>query len=302
MQCPISIRSIVIGSMAVLFLLTDVAGAAPQQVDRKQFFDTVRAKYHPKGKFNQTQVDSYNGFIDYWESRADLDDPRWLAYALATAYHETRMQPVREGFCKTDQCSRRAVKRLWQRGRIKRNYAAADPKTGNSYYGRGYVQLTHAYNYKKMGRELGLGDKLYLEPDLVLQPEVATKILWIGMIKGSFRSPHKLSRYFNSRASDWVNAREIINGDKRKLGRQIGGYGQFYKAKAIRLVEAPPPVDVPEDLVTEVIQDEAVASVSPKPRPGPAEPAGQAGGATSVKPGGGADLGCDCAGNPTQTL
>src|SRR5947208_14510667 len=33
-------------------------------------------------------------------------------------------------------------------------------KKSHTYYGRGYVQLTHAGNYKKLGVELGLGEFL----------------------------------------------------------------------------------------------------------------------------------------------
>lgn len=44
-----------------------------------------------------------NAILSEWEARGLLDK-RWLAYMLATAFHETgsRMQPVRETFASSD--------------------------------------------------------------------------------------------------------------------------------------------------------------------------------------------------------
>lgn len=96
------------------------------------------------------------------------------------------------------------------------NYAARHPN-GNSYYGRGYVQLTHGGNYKKMGKRLGLGDALYDRPDDVMKPAVGGRILLVGMIEGLFRPAHgKLAGYFDGTAQRWFDARDLINGDKNK--------------------------------------------------------------------------------------
>lgn len=52
---------------------------------------------------SQSQVDGINGILDAFATHGDGRD-KTLAYALATAYHETgaRMVPVREGFAKDD--------------------------------------------------------------------------------------------------------------------------------------------------------------------------------------------------------
>ncbi|ACE93042.1 hypothetical protein AMC90_CH04053 [Rhizobium phaseoli] len=49
------------------------------------------------GSLWQSQVDGLNKILDEWERRG-LSDVRWLAYMLATTFHETggKMQPVRE--------------------------------------------------------------------------------------------------------------------------------------------------------------------------------------------------------------
>ncbi|TOE35570.1 hypothetical protein CGJ43_25525, partial [Vibrio parahaemolyticus] len=59
---------------------------------------------------------------------------QYLAYVLATTYHETghTMKPIEE----------------WGKGQG-RPYGEPDPETGQTYYGRGYVQLTWLANYIK---------------------------------------------------------------------------------------------------------------------------------------------------------
>ena len=178
---------------------------------------------------------------------------------MATAYHETRLLPVREGYKKTDAAARKFVRWAWNKKIIKLPYHRPDSKTGHVYYGRGFIQLTWAENYKKMGRAIGMGDELYLNPDLVLMPEVAAKVLTVGMIKGKFRykrskeekvgivqkvknvfkgkrsnseykysGPQKLKLYFNDVENEWVKARNIINGDGKNYGAQVAGYGKKF--------------------------------------------------------------------------
>ncbi|MBW4521008.1 MAG: hypothetical protein KME16_15055 [Scytolyngbya sp. HA4215-MV1] len=193
-------------------------------IDRKKFFDNYRVQFHPT--LTQKQVNGYNAMLNYWET-ASLQDLRWLAYALATAYHETGelIEPVREGFCKTDAGSIGAVTDLYNRGIIAENYAAPE-SNGNSYFGRGLVQLTFADNYKKMGQALGIGNQLYDNPSLALDLNTSVKILFKGMIDGLFTG-RSLADFFNATTTDWVHARKIINGmDKADT---IADYAQRFK-------------------------------------------------------------------------
>jgi len=193
-------------------------------IDRKKFYDTFKTQFHPT--LTQQQVDGYNGILDYWEA-ASLTDYRWLAYVLATAYHETGrlMAPVREGFCKTDLGSIQAVTKLHTKGIIKYNYAKPEAN-GNSYFGRGLVQLTWADNYKKVGQALGMGSQLYDNPSLALDLDISAKILFKGMIEGLFTG-QSLSDYFNANTTDWIKARKIVNGmDKADA---IAAYAKRFK-------------------------------------------------------------------------
>lgn len=193
-------------------------------IDRKSFFGNYRIHFHPK--LTQKQVDGYDAIFDHWDDLG-LQDLRWLAYILATAYHETggAIEPVREGGCKTDECSIQAVTELYEQGIISENYAIPAPN-GKSYFGRGLVQLTWAANYKTLGDALGIGSQLYDNPSLALDLHMSVKIMFKGMIDGLF-TPQKLAHFFNETGTDWINARTIVNGmDKAET---IADYAKRFK-------------------------------------------------------------------------
>lgn len=194
------------------------------KVDRVEFFTAFESQFNRQ--LNSSQKQGYNAIFDYWD-KSNLDDNRWLAYVLATAFHETGedMQPVREGFASTDQGSINAVTSLYNRGIIGENYALPEAN-GKSYFGRGLVQITWGDNYKKLGQALGIGNQLYDNPSLALNMDIAVKILFVGMVDGLYAPVNSLRMYFSSNQADWVNARKIINGrDKADL---IAGYGQKF--------------------------------------------------------------------------
>lgn len=150
----------VIGAQTASIYFDEIAGklSGGGKVNRAKFFNEFRARF---GKsLSQSQVQGYDAIFDYW-NKSNLTDNRWLAYVLATSFHETGedMQPVREGFCDSDSGSINAVTDIFNRGIISENYAI--PKAnGNSYFGRGLVQITWDYNYQKLGEAIGLGSQL----------------------------------------------------------------------------------------------------------------------------------------------
>lgn len=166
-------------------------------------------------KPNKSQLAGMFAIIDYWESDKKLTDKRWLAYILATVYHETAktMEPI-------DEFGRGKGRRYGSK--IKMNGEAYN-EPDKIYYGRGLVQLTWYENYEKFGKILK--EDLLCNPELLLNLNISIKILFHGMIYGLFTGA-KLSRYFNDKREDWVNARKIINGlDKAEL---IGVYGKKF--------------------------------------------------------------------------
>lgn len=118
-----------------------------------------------------------------------------IAYVLATADHETNhtFKPVTEAY--------------WLENAdayLKQHHANYYP-----YYGRGFVQLTWDYNYKKYGELLGID--LLTCPELALKPDVALFVLVHGFKTGGFTGK-KIADYINDHATDFINARRCING------------------------------------------------------------------------------------------
>jgi hypothetical protein len=101
-----------------------------------------------------------------------------------------------------------------------KEYGKPDHETGQTYYGRGYVQLTWRDNYVRADDELGFGnvDSLEWHAERALDPVIAAEVMFQGMVEGWFRGDDEgrqtLGRYFNNTADDAYGAREIINGDK----------------------------------------------------------------------------------------
>ena len=209
------------------------------KIDRKFFYDNFPSGKLFGKKMSPSRQQGFDAIFDAWEQMAPDGNLDWLAYGLATAWHETggTMQPVREGFKATDAEACDHVTAYCKKAGVA-NYAAREPN-GKSYYGRGYVQLTHADNYKKCGQRLGFGSTLHDDPDKVMEPKVAAQIMLDGMIHGVFRPKFgKVADYFNGAGRRWVDARDLINGDKKKvpnwtggksLGALIGGYGQAFR-------------------------------------------------------------------------
>lgn len=96
--------------------------------------------------------------------------------------------------------------------------ASGKKKLSNTYYGRGFVQLTWENNYKKMDEALGLSgtNSLHVYPANALDSAVAYKIMSYGMRNGSFTGK-KLSDYITSNGTDYKNARRIINGQDKAI-------------------------------------------------------------------------------------
>lgn len=120
----------------------------------------------------------------------------WMAYVLATSYHETakRMLPVREGLSASD---------AWRKKNL-RYYP---------WYGRGDVQLTWEENYRKADTLLGLGGKLVANPDLALDKDISAKVIVLGMRDGWFSKSSMKGKLKNAVATyeEFRLSRPIVN-------------------------------------------------------------------------------------------
>lgn len=152
----------------------------------------------------------------------------WVAYALATAYHETAhtMQPIKE------RGGTAYFTRMYDirgsRPAKARELGNLTPGDGAKYAGRGYPQTTGKSNYEKATRKLramGFDVDLVADPDLMMEPDIAAATMISGMEEGWFtgrKLSDDLPRRGPARLAQFVASRDIINGrDKQDL---IAGY------------------------------------------------------------------------------
>lgn len=136
----------------------------------------------------------------------------WLAYGLATAWHEARLKPIEE----------------IGKGKGLR-YGVPGRNGGQIPYGRGLVQITHDDNYERADKELDLNGALIRNYALALRPDIAVAILVNGMEEGWFTGK-KLGDYLPVRLGtvmQFIEARRIINVTDR--AQLIAGYAQSFQ-------------------------------------------------------------------------
>jgi len=165
----------------------------------------------------------------------------WVAYALATTYHETNgtMQPIKEiggpaYFTKMYDIQGDRPAKARELGNL-------TPGDGARYPGMGYVQLTGRGNFTKATaklRALGFDVDLVAEPHRAMEPEIAAVILVSGMREGWFTGrdiDDDLPATGPAGLTQFTLSRDIINGrDKQEMiaryavdfqtGLQQGGY------------------------------------------------------------------------------
>ncbi|MGY5793661.1 glycoside hydrolase family 19 protein len=218
-------------------------------MDRTAFFAALRRR--TSGVFgtslSQSQVDGINGILDAFATHGDGRD-KTVAYALATAYHETgaRMVPVREGFAKDDASARRIIS--------KREYGKPAGKYGHVYYGRGQVQLTWLKNYDTSSADAAYDLVAY--PDKMLDPVISARVMIKGLLDGRWNGAGKgIATYLPTNGTDDLkNARRTVNvTDKWEL---IGGYYTAFLS-AIKeaggvpvVIPAPAPAPTPKPVAT----------------------------------------------------
>lgn len=197
-------------------------------VNSKSFWDYVR-RAPLGGKLSTAQINGIKAIVAYCEARKL--PIVWLAYILATAFHETggKFQPIGEGLTYTTLGALRAafkspfkdrpdsfLMQFLRNPQGLANYVYAnrngngDMKSGDGYRyrGRGLVQLTFKSNYASFG--------IAANPDAAHDMDTAVRVLVDGMLRGQFGK--KLSAFGNDEASfDAKGARASVSSDKGAL-------------------------------------------------------------------------------------
>lgn len=204
-------------------------------MDHAKFFDAVRTSLF-SGRLSTNQVNGMEAILDEWQTKPF--DTRWLAYMLATVFHEAdnTMCAISENLNYSASGLRATFPKYFtaaqaasyarQPQRIANHAYANRMGNGNEasgdgwkYRGRGLVQITGHDNYAKYG----IAD----DPDKALDPIKSVEILFDGMTNGRFTGK-KLSDFFTASTTDWIGARKIINGSDRAA--DIAGYARKFAA------------------------------------------------------------------------
>jgi putative chitinase len=181
------------------------------------FFKHLRDTKILGSSLEQSEVDGINLILK--ACRAANWPVSWVAYALATAFHETAgtMQPIREYgsnayLCRNYDIQGKNPARAKKMGNTK-------PGDGVRYCGRGLVQLTWYANYLKAGRKLNID--LVNHPDLAMRPDIAARIMVEGMREGWFtgRDINDDLPATNTYATQeqFMLSRDVINGKDKAV-------------------------------------------------------------------------------------
>lgn len=155
-----------------------------------------------------------------------------MAYFLATAKLETAdsFLPVVEGYYMSGNRKQKlynyyqknnphALKTIFPNG-------LSDP----TYEGRGYVQITHNFNYQKHQDYIleKFGVDIVSNPDEILNnKDIAFEICQTGMFVRELSFTGKvMGDYFNDDGHDFLHARKIING--MNAASEIAGYAEKF--------------------------------------------------------------------------
>lgn len=203
---------------------SSVVVSAQMNFDEVAFYGDVRGSLFG-GRLTSRQVSGIEGIFAAFRTHGD-GSIKTLAYALATAFHETGrlMVPVREGFASTDAGARRVV--------AHRKYGKQAGPYGHVYYGRGQVQLTWLDNYARSSKDAGID--LVRFPDAALDPVIGARILIRGLVDGRWNGHRKGIAHYLPRdgRDDLCNARRTVNIiDRCDL---IGRYYQKFLAALIQ--------------------------------------------------------------------
>jgi hypothetical protein len=179
---------------------------------RTEFFARMREAFGP---LTQQQVEGAGFLLTAFERDPEAKDLRHIAYAFATAWHETgrTLMPIKERGTDAYFDARYDPVRGSSTDRRAKAKAMGNTREGDGrlYAGRGLVQVTWKSNYRRLGDYIGID--LVAEPNRALEPGVAYVALAHGMRLGWYG--RKLADCITPQRTDYVAARATVNGTDR---------------------------------------------------------------------------------------
>ena len=140
-----------------------------------------------------------------------LTDKPMILMALSTIRAETEsFRPVSEGQSKFNTSPDGHPFDLYD---YRRDLGNLGPPDGDSFKGRGFIQLTGRANYAQHGAAIGLGSRLITNPGLANDPSIAAKLL------ASFLKAREVPIRQALLEGDLRHARRLVNGGINGLDR-----------------------------------------------------------------------------------
>lgn len=198
-------------------------------MDRASFYAALRSRTNTMfgTSLSQKQVDGIEALLDACLIHA-ISNTHHVANILAQVYHETgaRMYPVRETFATSDKQAIQRLEAAWKAGKLS---WVKTPYWREGWYGRGFIQLTHEDNYRKLGREIGVD--LTAKPELALDLKISADIAVVGMQRGMFTGKKLYDYVFPADLDNppKTNPRRIVNGQDG-TDKKVAGYHRAFFA------------------------------------------------------------------------
>jgi len=145
---------------------------------------------------------------------AKMADRLMVLMALATIRAETEsFQPIPEGLSRYNTSPRGHPFDLYDN---RKDLGNQGPPDGERFRGRGYVQLTGRFNYRKYGDQIG--KNLISKPDLACDPDIASTLLAAFL--------HDRERQIKEALieENYALARRLVNGGSHGLDRFTEAY------------------------------------------------------------------------------
>jgi putative chitinase len=141
--------------------------------------------------------------------KQNLGDKRMILMAIGTIRAETgRFEPLSEFKSRFNTSPNGHPFGLYDNRKDLGNRGRPD---GNSFKGRGFVQLTGRANYTRFSKELGRGDDLVQNPELANDPEIAADLLALFLKSKEAAIRAALDD------NDLAHARRFVNGGSHGL-------------------------------------------------------------------------------------
>ncbi len=191
----------------------DVCGTSGVPIDMKNLDSVTKAAINASSAESRSRSAQYIPHIMKACAKAGLTDSAQLAYAIATAEHETDHFRTMEEYDKTpyDSCG----------------------------VGEGMIQVTWCDGKEKVFKKMGLPAYGGGRDKRLQDYDIAATALCRGLKEGWFGQGRPIAECFKG-GSDYYCARSQVNGDAKKNGALIGGYAKDYQ-RAIEQAKAAAP-------------------------------------------------------------